>query len=138
MLSERELHPLSMVVGSRKKVNASENAYNIVYVKEKETVLVLCLRFSRFNHTSSEVKPMHSKQTVKYVRERYLSGNSYYYKQEMITHNSWEDISSLQWGRKRPITKGTFEKRKREGYRIVDILIERPPAEIIPFKKNTQ
>ncbi|WP_246596320.1 hypothetical protein [Bacillus alkalicola] len=54
---------------------------------------------------------------------------------EMITHDSWEDINSLQWGRKRPITKATFEKRKKEGYRIVEEYIEKYPAKIIPFKK---
>ncbi|SDY58563.1 hypothetical protein SAMN05421736_102336 [Evansella caseinilytica] len=77
---------------------------------------------------------MHSKQTVKYICERYPSGNCYYFKQEMITSDSWEDISSLQWGVKRPITKMTFERRKKEGYRTVETYIHRPPARVIPFK----
>lgn len=88
-----------------------------------------------FSHTSTEVVHMHSKQTVKYIRERYSSGNCYYFKQEMITHDSWEDISSLQWGRKRPVTKRTFEKRKGEGYRVVDIYIDSPPAVVLPFRR---
>ncbi|MBU9714725.1 hypothetical protein KS419_23550 [Bacillus tamaricis] len=79
---------------------------------------------------------MHSKQTVKYICEKYPSGNCYYFKQEVITYNSWEDISSLQWGRKRPISKTTFDKRKKEGYRTVEEFIQRPPAVIIPFKQT--
>ncbi|MFA9556032.1 hypothetical protein ACERII_01810 [Evansella sp. AB-rgal1] len=78
---------------------------------------------------------MHSKQTVKYICEQYPSGNCYYFKQEMITSDSWDDITSLQWGRKRPITKKTFEKRKREGFRTVETYIQQEPAVVLPFRK---
>ncbi|MDG5787717.1 hypothetical protein QA612_09420 [Evansella sp. AB-P1] len=80
---------------------------------------------------------MHSKQTVKYICEQYPSGNCYYFKQEMITTESWDDVSSLQWGRKRPITQKTFEKRKQEGYRIIETFIQQEPAVVLPFRKLT-
>ncbi|ADU30022.1 hypothetical protein [Evansella cellulosilytica] len=78
---------------------------------------------------------MHSKQTVKYICERYPSGNCYYFKQEMITSNSWQDVTSLQWGMKRPITKITYDKRKKEGYRTEESFIERQPAVVLPFNR---
>lgn len=82
---------------------------------------------------------MHSKQTVRYICEQYPSGNKYYYKQEMITTDSWDNLSSIMWGWKRPISKNTFEKRKREGYRIIESNIEKEPAVILPFAlKNTK
>ncbi|KHF41789.1 hypothetical protein [Halalkalibacter okhensis] len=79
---------------------------------------------------------MHSKQTVKYICESYPSGNDYYYKKELITYDSWENIDSLGWSRARPISKSTFLKRKKEGYKIEYISIVKPPAEVIPFLKK--
>lgn len=76
---------------------------------------------------------MHSRQTVKYVCEVYPSGNHYYYKIELITHDSWENIESLMWSRPRPITKETFQKREKEGYKIEYITKKNKPADILPF-----
>ncbi|MCL7747140.1 MULTISPECIES: hypothetical protein [Halalkalibacter] len=81
---------------------------------------------------------MHSKQTVKYICESYPSGNDYYYKKELITHDSWENVDSLSWSRARPISKSTFIKRKKEGYKIEYIVVSKPPAEVIPFRKSDQ
>ncbi|GAF66309.1 hypothetical protein BTS2_3209 [Bacillus sp. TS-2] len=57
---------------------------------------------------------MHSKQTVTYICETYLSGNQYYYKKEMITFDCWQNLQSLGWSAPRPISKKTFEKRKKK------------------------
>ncbi|MDQ0205642.1 hypothetical protein [Alkalicoccobacillus murimartini] len=74
---------------------------------------------------------MHSKQTVKYICERYPSGQSYYYKQEIITHDSWDNIDSIAWSTPRPITKKTFEKRKKDQYRVEIRVKHKLPAEVI-------
>ncbi|WP_100372518.1 hypothetical protein [Bacillus sp. FJAT-45037] len=76
---------------------------------------------------------MHSKQTVKYICESYPSGNQYYYKSELITHDSWENVHSLRWSTPRPISKRTFEKRKKEGFKVENIDKRQRPALIIPF-----
>ncbi len=76
---------------------------------------------------------VHSKQTVKYICEKYPSGNIYYYKQEIITHHCWQDVSSLSWSAKRPISKQTYLKRKKEGYYTEELDIHKQPAEVIPF-----
>ncbi|MBB5173013.1 hypothetical protein [Texcoconibacillus texcoconensis] len=76
---------------------------------------------------------MHSKQTVRYICERYPSGSVYYYKQEIITHGSWNDLSSLAWSRPRPVCRRTYEKRRLQGYRCEDIYINKSPAEVIDF-----
>ncbi|WP_078597025.1 hypothetical protein [Evansella clarkii] len=76
---------------------------------------------------------MHSRQTVKYICETYPSGNKYYYKQEMITNGSWEDISTLQWGTKRPVTERTFRARKEEGYKTQVVYIDKEPAVVLQF-----
>ncbi len=78
---------------------------------------------------------MHSKQTVKYICVSYLSGNRYFYKVELITHDSWENIDSLSWSTPRPISEATFEKRRREGYKVEYIKRMSAPAKIIPFQK---
>ncbi|WP_216829495.1 hypothetical protein [Alkalihalobacterium elongatum] len=76
---------------------------------------------------------MHTKQTVKYICKQYSSGNCYYYKQEIITHDSWENIKSLTWSAPRPITKETFLKRKKEGFKTEFIVMEKKPAVVINF-----
>lgn len=78
-----------------------------------------------------EVIKMHSRQTVKYISESYPSGNIYYYKQELITHDRWDNIQSLSWSTPRPITKQTFVKRQKEGYRIEKRNIKNKAATII-------
>ncbi|WP_096201147.1 hypothetical protein [Bacillus sp. FJAT-45350] len=77
---------------------------------------------------------MHTKQTVKYICEKYPSGNCYYYKQEIITHDSWQNIGSLSWSRPRPISKRTFEQRKSEGYMTEIKEINKKPAIVIDFR----
>ncbi|WP_328017760.1 hypothetical protein [Halalkalibacterium halodurans] len=79
---------------------------------------------------------VHTKQTVKYRCERYPSGNKYYYKQEIITHDTWENIESLQWSTPRPITRKTFLAKKQQGYKIEYVDIQKPPAELIPFTRD--
>lgn len=74
---------------------------------------------------------VHTKKTVKYICEVYPSGSAYYYKQEMITHDNWGNIHSLQWSRPRPISEKTFIKRKKEGYKVEVKKIKKPPAEVI-------
>ncbi|OLO42793.1 hypothetical protein BTR23_01980 [Alkalihalophilus pseudofirmus] len=76
---------------------------------------------------------MHTKQTVKYICKQYPSGNCYYYKQEIITHDSWENIKSLTWSAPRPITKETFLKREKDGFRTEFIAMKKQPAEIVHF-----
>lgn len=85
--------------------------------------------------TSKESGRMHSKQTVKYVCESYPSGNCYYYKKEVITHDSWEEIESLSWSTPRPISKKTFQQRKKEGYKVEYVKCEKAPALIFSFPK---
>ncbi|MDT8861679.1 hypothetical protein N0O92_15785 [Alkalihalobacillus sp. MEB130] len=79
---------------------------------------------------------MHSKQTVKYICESFPSGNHYYYKKELITHDCWENIDSLQWSRARPISKSTFIKREKEGYKTEYIVKKKAPAQVIPIVKK--
>lgn len=61
---------------------------------------------------------MHSRQTVIYICEEYPSGNRYYYKKELITHDSWMNPKSLEWSAPRPISEKTFIERARAGYRM--------------------
>lgn len=79
---------------------------------------------------------MHSKQTVKYICHSYSSGNKYFYKTELITYDSWEDIDSLGWTRPRPISEMTFRKREKEGYKVEYKTLKKEPAEVIPFVKK--
>ncbi|WP_078552973.1 hypothetical protein [Bacillus alkalicellulosilyticus] len=79
---------------------------------------------------------MHTKQTVKYICEKYPSGNQYYYKKEVITHDNWKNLQSLTWSRPRPISEKTFIQRKNEGYTVEVIIHKKKPAEIIPFIKK--
>jgi hypothetical protein len=76
---------------------------------------------------------MHTKQTVKYICEIFPSGNSYYYKQEIITHECWDNLESLAWSTPRPISRKTFEKRLKEKYRTE--YIQKQSAEILDFNK---
>ncbi len=79
---------------------------------------------------------MHTKQTVKYLCEQYPSGNTYYYKQEIITHDCWDNIHSLQWSTPRPISKATFYKRQKEGFKVEIKFIDKSPARVFQFNKN--
>ncbi|MCA0987712.1 hypothetical protein [Guptibacillus algicola] len=81
---------------------------------------------------------MHTKQTVRYICEQYQSGNHYFYKQELITHDSWQNPSSIQWSAKRPITRRTFQAKQKEGYKTIIIKIEKAPAEVLLFTKRKQ
>jgi hypothetical protein len=76
---------------------------------------------------------VHSRQTVRYICEKYASGNCYYYKQELITHDSWENPSSLAWSSPRPITRRTFIKQKKAGYKVEYRKINKQPADVIHF-----
>ncbi|WP_368504681.1 hypothetical protein AB3N04_03125 [Alkalihalophilus sp. As8PL] len=78
---------------------------------------------------------MHSKQTVKYICKTYPSGNQYFYKSELITHDSWNNIQSLSWSTPRPISKSTFQKREKEGYKIEENFINQRPAQVLAFPK---
>jgi hypothetical protein len=73
---------------------------------------------------------VHSKQTVKYICEKYPSGNCYYYKQEIITHDCWENPASLAWSAPRPITKATFMRQKQAGYKAENKYINKQPAKV--------
>jgi hypothetical protein len=79
---------------------------------------------------------MHSKQTVKYICKTYPSGNHYFYKVELITHDSWNNIESLSWSAPRPISKNTFSKREKEGYKVEYIKMNTQPAKVLPFVKK--
>lgn len=79
---------------------------------------------------------MHSKQTVKYICRTYQSGNCYYFKTELITHASWEQLESLSWSAPRPISERTFKKRQKEGYKVEYINETKQPALILPFRRN--
>ncbi|WP_062046441.1 hypothetical protein [Bacillus sp. JCM 19034] len=79
---------------------------------------------------------MHTKKTVKYICHQYPSGNCYYFKSEIITHHSWQRLESLQWSTPRPITEKTFLMRKKQGFKIEYVLQKKPPAQIIPFKRQ--
>lgn len=75
---------------------------------------------------------MHSKQTVKYICHQYPTGHCYYYKTEIITHDTWDNIQSLAWSRLRPISEKTFYKRKKEGFKVE--YIKKQSAKIIDLK----
>lgn len=74
---------------------------------------------------------MHAKPTVRYICEEYLSGNKYYYKQEFLMEHK-------AWGSLRPVSKTTFLKRKKDGFKTEHRLIKKHPASIIclPVKKD--
>ncbi|MGO4887001.1 hypothetical protein ACJ2A9_04515 [Anaerobacillus sp. MEB173] len=77
---------------------------------------------------------MHSKNTVRYICKEYNSGNRYYYKQEIITHDSWGNLDSLTWSTPRPISKATYDKRKKEGFKTEHQFIKKNPAPVIPLR----
>ena len=79
---------------------------------------------------------MHTKHTVKYICDTYPSGNKYYYKKEIITHDSWDNLDSLQWGKARPISEKTFQARKKEGYRVEVNNINKPIGTVLPFRSQ--
>lgn len=79
---------------------------------------------------------LHSKQTVKYICEKYPSGNCYYYKQEVITHHSWDDLQSLAWSAPRPISEITYTKQKEAGFKTVERYVDKKPAEIFEFQNK--
>jgi hypothetical protein len=74
---------------------------------------------------------MHSRHTVRYICEEYPSGNRYYFKQELITHDSWQKPESIAWSRPRPITEKTYVKQKEAGFPTQFHYIEKPPADIL-------
>ncbi|RKL68807.1 hypothetical protein CR203_01820 [Salipaludibacillus neizhouensis] len=80
---------------------------------------------------------MHSKQTVRYICKNYISGYSYYFKQEIIACHSWDQPETLIWGALRPITKKTFMKRNEEGYKCYSYQMKTSPADVIPFPSMT-
>jgi hypothetical protein len=73
---------------------------------------------------------VHSKNTVKYICEKYPSNNCYYYKQEIITHDCWDNLNSLAWSAPRPITKETFMKQKQAGFKTEIRYINKSPAKV--------
>ncbi|WP_100406857.1 hypothetical protein [Bacillus solitudinis] len=77
---------------------------------------------------------MHSKNTVKYICECYPSGNKYYYKQELITHDSWNNPKSINWSSPRPISERTYKNRKTEGFKTEVHYSTKLPAIVIPLK----
>ncbi len=79
---------------------------------------------------------MHTKQTVRYICECYPSGNIYYFKQELITHDSWQNPQSIQWSARRPISGRTFYQKKKEGFKIMQSYINKKPADILLFSKT--
>ncbi|KMK76047.1 hypothetical protein [Alkalihalobacillus pseudalcaliphilus] len=74
---------------------------------------------------------MHTKHTVTYICETYLSGNNYYFKKELITFDSWDNPESISWSTPRPISKQTFLKREKEGYKTLYKTNHKKPAEVI-------
>lgn len=77
---------------------------------------------------------MHTKATVKYVREVFVhSGRVCYWKQEIITDSSWQDVESLRWSARRPITAKTYERAKQKGYVCVQKTNLHAPAEVVDF-----
>ncbi|EIT85613.1 hypothetical protein A374_10268 [Fictibacillus macauensis ZFHKF-1] len=84
-----------------------------------------------------ERRRMHSRHTVVYICEEYTSGNCYYYKTELITHDSWRNPESLSWSRPRPISRATFLKQKKAGFRTEYRKINKKPAQVIPLHKDT-
>lgn len=77
---------------------------------------------------------MHTKSTVKYICKHYvISKNKYYYKQELLTNDSWNNLESLYWSKPRPISERTFLKAKDIGFKCIVEEIKTPPAKIIQF-----
>ncbi|WP_347550893.1 hypothetical protein ABFG93_04175 [Pseudalkalibacillus hwajinpoensis] len=76
---------------------------------------------------------MHTKHTVRYICERYPSGNCYYFKQELITHDSWQNPQSIEWSARRPITERTFHQKEKEGYKTISTFIQKNPAVVLHF-----
>ncbi|MFC0235690.1 hypothetical protein ACFFJJ_05170 [Fictibacillus phosphorivorans] len=79
---------------------------------------------------------MHSRQTVRYICEEYVSGNCYYYKSEIITHDNWKNLDSLSWSRPRPISEKTFLKQKKAGFRTEHKFIKKEPAVVVSLHKT--
>ncbi|KZE67848.1 hypothetical protein AWM68_18160 [Fictibacillus phosphorivorans] len=79
---------------------------------------------------------MHSRQTVRYICEEYVSGNCYYYKSEIITHDNWKNLDSLSWSRPRPISKKTFMKQKKAGYKTEHKFIKKEPAVVVSLHRT--
>ncbi|OIJ20347.1 hypothetical protein BKP45_09820 [Anaerobacillus alkalidiazotrophicus] len=80
---------------------------------------------------------MHTKNTVKYVCEKYPSGNTYYFKQEIITHDCWDNLDSLAWSAPRPISKATYLKQKKAGYKTEMKFINKLPAKVYQLKNKS-
>ncbi|GMA49369.1 hypothetical protein GCM10025857_07260 [Alicyclobacillus contaminans] len=85
---------------------------------------------------------MHAKATTWYICHRYVStGRSMYYKREMLTTDSYRDLRSVYWSAPKPITRNTFERARKLGYKCDVVWHYDPPAQVIPFdpeKKVTQ
>lgn len=75
---------------------------------------------------------MHSKATVWYICEEYVNaGRKFYWKRELLTTDSYRNLDSVYWSDRRPITRRTFERAQREGYKCDLVRIYHPPGDII-------
>jgi hypothetical protein len=65
---------------------------------------------------------MHTKETVWYLcHEFVLNGVKFYYKREMLTTDTHRQPKSVYWSRPKPISKWTFEKAQKNGYKCLII-----------------
>ncbi|MCL6446017.1 MAG: hypothetical protein K6T83_21670 [Alicyclobacillus sp.] len=79
---------------------------------------------------------MHSKETVWYICRRTVRGDQVYeryYKRELLTTDSYRNLDSLYWSDERPITRRTWKKAQREGYKCDTYTLYLPPVELIQF-----
>jgi len=82
---------------------------------------------------------MHSRETVWYIRRRYARGDQtydYYYKRELLTTDTYRNLDSVYWSTERPITKRTFDKVERDGYKCDTYTIHLPPIELIQLPER--
>jgi hypothetical protein len=74
---------------------------------------------------------MHTKETVWYLCHEYVtSGVKFYYKREMLTTDTYRKLKSVYWSRPKPITKQTFEKAQKGGYKWFIVKHYYPPGDI--------
>jgi len=84
---------------------------------------------------------MHSRETVWYIRRRYSRGAQtydYYYKRELLTTDTYRNLDSVYWSTERPITKRTFDKAARDGYKCDTYVIHLPPIELIQLPERRE
>lgn len=84
---------------------------------------------------------VHNRQTVWYIRRRYVRGDAtydYHYKRELLTTDTYRNLDSVYWSSDKPITKRTFERAQRDGYKCDTYCVYLPPVELIDLEARRE